>query len=42
MCTTALVLPSLPAQLSPQRADPHAKTEAQALLTEGSGVRYQS
>jgi hypothetical protein len=35
MCTTALVLLSLLAQLAPQRADPHAKTKAQALPTEG-------
>jgi hypothetical protein len=38
MCTTALVLLSLLAQLSPQRADPHAKIKAQTLLTEGSAL----
>ena len=38
MCTTALVLLSLFAQLSPQRADPHAKIKAQTLLTEGSAL----
>jgi hypothetical protein len=35
MCTTALVLLSLLAQLSPPAADPQAKAQAQGLLNEG-------
>ena len=40
MCTTAIVALSLLAQLSPQRADPRAKAQAQGLLTDGS-VLYE-
>ena len=38
MCTSALVLLSLLAQLSPPVADPQAKARAQSLLTEGSAL----
>ncbi len=40
MCTTAVVVFSLLAQRSPQRADPRAKAQAQGLLTDGS-VLYE-
>ena len=38
MCTTALVLLSLFAQLSPPAADPKAKAQALGLLTEGAAL----